>query len=213
MSALQGAEYAVERVTTKEVQRRPSPPFITSSLQQEASRKLGMAAKKTMQVAQNLYEGVEPFGGLITYMRTDSTNVAAEAQAAARKVISARFGGQYVPASPPVYQKKVAGAQEAHEAIRPTHPERDPESLSGKLDRDQLRLYTLIWRRFIASQMANAVLDQTSVDIGAGPSGSSGSLGTTGAQAIHIPSLGLRHQVPGVPRGVPGGAGRWGPGR
>jgi DNA topoisomerase-1 len=162
-------------VTTKEVQRRPSPPFITSSLQQEASRKLGMPAKKTMQVAQNLYEGVEPFGGLITYMRTDSTNVAAEAQATARKVISGRFGGQYVPASPPVYQKKVAGAQEAHEAIRPTHPERDPESLSGKLDRDQLRLYTLIWRRFIASQMANAVLDQTSVDIGAGPGGSTGS--------------------------------------
>ncbi|MBF6596481.1 MAG: type I DNA topoisomerase, partial [Thermaceae bacterium] len=175
VAALQGAEYAVERVTTKEVQRRPSPPFITSSLQQEASRKLGMAAKKTMQVAQNLYEGVEPFGGLITYMRTDSTNIAAEAQAEARKVISGRFGGQYVPTSPPVYQKKVAGAQEAHEAIRPTHPERDPESLSGKLDRDQLRLYTLIWRRFIASQMANAVLDQTSVDIGAGPSGSSGS--------------------------------------
>ncbi|MBF6596285.1 MAG: type I DNA topoisomerase, partial [Thermaceae bacterium] len=178
VSALQGAEYQVERVTTKEVQRRPSPPFITSSLQQEASRKLGMPAKKTMQVAQNLYEGVEPFGGLITYMRTDSTNVAAEAQAAARKVISGRFGGQYVPASPPVYQKKVAGAQEAHEAIRPTHPERDPESLSGKLDRDQLRLYTLIWRRFIASQMANAVLDQTSVDIGAGPAGSAGALGT-----------------------------------
>ena len=187
VSALQGAEYSVERVTTKEAQRRPSPPFITSSLQQEASRKLGMAAKKTMQVAQNLYEGVEPFGGLITYMRTDSTNVAGEAQAAARKVISGRFGGQYVPASPPVYQKKVAGAQEAHEAIRPTHPERDPESLSGKLDRDQFRLYTLIWRRFIASQMANAVLDQTSVDIGAGLAGSSGSSGSAGSLGSTAP--------------------------
>ncbi len=169
MQALQGARYIVESVKTKEVQRRPSAPFITSTLQQEASRKLGMGAKKAMQVAQQLYEGVEPFGGLITYMRTDSTNVASVAQQEAREIIAARFGKPYVPATPPVYAKKVAGAQEAHEAIRPTSVARDPESVQGSLTPDQRKLYGLIWRRFVASQMANAVLDQTSVDVGAGP--------------------------------------------
>lgn len=171
MQALQNALYVVESVKTKETQRRPSPPFITSTLQQEASRKLGMGAKKTMQVAQQLYEGIEPFGGLITYMRTDSTNVAAVAQQEAREVIAVRFGKSYVPASPPVYAKKVAGAQEAHEAVRPTSVARDLESVQARLTPDQQKLYGLVWRRFVASQMANAVLDQTSVDVGAGPAG------------------------------------------
>lgn len=172
MDALKGAQYVVESVKKKEVQRRPSPPFTTSTLQQEASRKLNFPARKTMQVAQQLYEGVdlgaEGSTGLITYMRTDSTNVASVAQQEAREVIAARFGREFVPASPPVYARKAKGAQEAHEAIRPTSAARDPESVKKYLSLDQNKLYKLIWQRFIASQMANAVFDQTTVDVGAG---------------------------------------------
>jgi DNA topoisomerase-1 len=172
VEALKGAEYVVEKVTRKETQRRPSAPFITSTLQQEASRKLSYGARKTMQVAQQLYEGVDlgPEGstGLITYMRTDSTTVSKVAQDEAREVIAARFGKEFVPASPPVYSSKAPRAQEAHEAIRPTSPSRDPESVKQYLAPDQYKLYRLIWQRFIASQMANAVFDQTTVDVGAG---------------------------------------------
>jgi DNA topoisomerase-1 len=172
MTALKGAEYIVESVKKREAQRRPSAPFTTSTLQQEASRKLNFAARKTMLIAQQLYEGieigVEGSTGLITYMRTDSTNVASVAQQEAREVIAARFGKEYVPHTPPVYARKSPRAQEAHEAIRPTQASRDPDSIKQYLSSDQYKLYKLIWQRFIASQMANAIFDQTTVDIGAG---------------------------------------------
>jgi DNA topoisomerase-1 len=169
---LKGAGYQVFSVTKRESQRRPSAPFITSTLQQEASRKLNFPVRRTMQIAQELYEGIdlgsEGTQGLITYMRTDSTNVAAGAQEAARATILARFGPDFVPARPPIYTRKAKGAQEAHEAIRPTAPGRDPNSVKPFLTAPQFRLYQLIWQRFIASQMAPAQLDGTTVDIGAG---------------------------------------------
>jgi DNA topoisomerase-1 len=163
----------VAKVTRRERRRNPAPPFMTSTLQQEASRKLRFTAKRTMGLAQALYEGKEIGGGehtgLITYMRTDSVNVAESAQAEARQVIEARYGPEYLPPKPPQYKSKAKGAQEAHEAIRPTSALRDPASLKPYLSRDELRLYTLIWSRFVASQMAPAILDQTSIDILAGP--------------------------------------------
>jgi len=172
---LEGAVYIVHKVTRRERKRRPAPPFMTSTLQQEASRKLRFTAKKTMAVAQALYEGKDTGGGervgLITYMRTDSLNVAEAAQAEARQVILERFGQPYLPPRPPVYKSRSKGAQEAHEAIRPTSVQRDPASLKEYLTRDELRLYTLIWKRFVASQMAPAILDQTSIDILAGRAG------------------------------------------
>jgi len=172
VEGLNGAAYRVANVASREAQRRPSAPFTTSTLQQEASRKLGYAVRRTMQIAQELYEGVDlgPDGtqGLITYMRTDSTNVAASAQQAARAVISGRFGPEYVPDRPPVYARKAKGAQEAHEAIRPTAPQRDPNSVKPFLTSQQFRLYQLVWQRFTASQMRPAILDQTTVDVAAG---------------------------------------------
>ncbi|MDP9382186.1 MAG: type I DNA topoisomerase, partial [Chloroflexota bacterium] len=172
---LEGASYRVAEVKRRETQRRPSAPFITSTLQQEASRKLNFGAKRTMGVAQSLYEGVK-LGkdgevGLITYMRTDSTNVATVAQQEARSLIGARYGAEYVPAKPPLYSRKSKNAQEAHEAIRPTSVHRDPEAIKAHLSPEQYKLYKLIWQRFVASQMANAVLDGTTVDIAAGPEG------------------------------------------
>jgi DNA topoisomerase I len=175
LAALDGAHYRVADVTRKEVQRRPSPPFTTSTLQQEASRKVGLGVRRTMQLAQELYEGVDlgPQGtqGLITYMRTDSTNVSAVAQQAARAVISTRWGVEYVPERPPMYIRKAKGAQEAHEAVRPTAPQRDPQSVKKFLSAPQFRLYQLVWQRFMASQMAAAVLDNTRVDVAAGAQG------------------------------------------
>lgn len=172
IAGLEGAAYRVGSVTRRETQRRPSAPFTTSTLQQEASRKLGFPVRRTMQIAQELYEGVDlgPAGsqGLITYMRTDSTNVAGSAQQAARAVISVKFGPEYVPARPPVYARRAKNAQEAHEAIRPTSPQRDPASVKPYLSAQQFRLYQLIWQRFIASQMAPAILDGTTVDVHAG---------------------------------------------
>ncbi len=172
VQGLDGAAYRVGAVTRKETQRRPSAPFTTSTLQQEASRKLGYAVRRTMQIAQELYEGVdlgaEGTQGLITYMRTDSTNVAGSAQQAARAVISVRFGPEYVPEKPPFYAKKSKGAQEAHEAIRPTSPQRDPVSVKPFLSGPQFKLYQLVWQRFMASQMRPAILDNTGVDIRAG---------------------------------------------
>ncbi len=172
MNDLKGAGYVVRDVRTRETQRRPAAPFITSTLQQEASRKLGYGVRRTMQIAQELYEGMdigaEGTVGLITYMRTDSTNVAAVAQDEARDLIAAKYGPQFLPDKPPVYTKKAKGAQEAHEAIRPSGIARDPEAMRPFLSPQQYRLYRLVWQRFVASQMRPALLDSTSVDIDAG---------------------------------------------
>ncbi|MBY0501017.1 MAG: type I DNA topoisomerase [Alphaproteobacteria bacterium] len=165
---IEARTYHVASIEKKRVQRHPRPPFITSTLQQEASRKLGFSPKKTMQLAQKLYEGVSVGGettGLITYMRTDSTQVEASAIAACREVIKKSFGEKYLPNSPRQYKTKAKNAQEAHEAIRPTELERKPQDVSPYLDKDASRLYELIWKRMMASQMASAELDQTSVDI------------------------------------------------
>lgn len=166
---LKDGKYQVTQVKKKERLRYPAPPFTTSSLQQEAARKLNFGAKKTMMVAQQLYEGIDlgPEGstGLITYMRTDSVRVAEEAQIAARDVIKEKYGTNFLPDSSPVYKTKTAGAQEAHEAIRPAHIEYHPDQVKQFLSRDQFRLYQLIWARFIASQMAPAVMNTITVDI------------------------------------------------
>ena len=175
VEALDGAAYKVLAVRGKRTPRRPAAPFITSTLQQEASRKLGWGAKATMAVAQQLYEGV-PVGaegqvGLITYMRTDATHVVAEAQAEARAFIARQWGEQFLPAAPPRHAGKVQHAQEAHEAIRPTATLRTPKSLRPHLSPQQDQLYTLIWRRFVASQMAPAIVEQTTIDIATGRDG------------------------------------------
>ncbi|ARJ64642.1 DNA topoisomerase I [Magnetospirillum sp. ME-1] len=162
------ARYSVASVERKRTRRNPYPPFTTSTLQQEASRKLYFAAARTMQLAQRLYEGVDIGGetvGLITYMRTDGVQMAAEAIAGARAVIAEDFGKSYVPEAPRLYKTKAKNAQEAHEAIRPTDLARRPEDVARYLDKDQLRLYELIWKRTLASQMAAAELDQVGVDI------------------------------------------------
>ncbi len=164
-------ELVVESVERRERRRNPSPPFTTSTLQQEASRRLGFTARRTMRVAQQLYEGLDVGSqgtvGLITYIRTDATRVAPEAQQAARETIAKLYGKEYLPVKPPVYKSR-AGAQAAHEAIRPTSMERLPEDVKQFLTRDQQRLYRLIWERFIASQMAPAILDTVAVLIKAG---------------------------------------------
>jgi len=170
-AAIQAADLVVQSVTTKEKRKYPVPPFITSKLQQEGVRKLHFYAKKTMMVAQHLYEGIE-LGeegavGLITYMRTDSTRVAEGALAAARGYIQKTFGNDYLPAEAIRYKSK-KGAQDAHEAIRPTDVTRTPDSLRRSLGPDEFKLYKLIWQRFVASQMTPAVFDQTTVDIAAG---------------------------------------------
>jgi DNA topoisomerase-1 len=165
---IEKGEFTLDKVDKKLRKRSPQPPFITSTMQQEAARKYGFAAKKTMLLAQQLYEGIElgeeGSHGLITYMRTDSVRVAGEAQQWARKLIEGKFGSQYVPENPPVYKSK-ASAQEAHEAIRPTMPDKPPEAVKSYLGRDQYRLYKLIWNRFMASQMQAAELEQTAFDI------------------------------------------------
>jgi len=170
-AAAKAADFVVRSVTTKEKRKYPVPPFTTSKLQQEAVRKLHFTAKKTMMLAQRLYEGVEVDQegsvGLITYMRTDSTRVAEGALAAARDFIQRNFGAAYLPPAPIHYRNK-KGAQDAHEAIRPTAVERTPESVRAFLSPDEFRLYKLIWQRFVASQMNPAVFDQTTIDITAG---------------------------------------------
>ena len=159
MAELKKRGLRVKDVLRKEVSKHAPPPFITSSLQQAASGALGFSPSRTMRIAQKLYEGVSIGGaaatGLITYMRTDSTAVAATAQEAARKVIASRYGEAFLPAKPNVYKNR-SSAQEAHEAIRPTDPARLPEQVKDALEPDELKLYTLIWRRFMASQMAPA---------------------------------------------------------
>ena len=164
LRGLEGASWTVAKVEKKERRRHPTPPFITSRLQQEASRKLGFQPSRTMRIAQRLYEGIELGDegavGLITYMRTDSTRISAEAIGAVRDYIPQRFGPEYLPAEANVYRSK-KDAQDAHEAIRPTSMEWDPERVASHLEREELALYTLIWNRFVASQMASAVYDAT----------------------------------------------------
>ena len=171
LADLQGASYAVSKVDKKERRRNPVPPFTTSKLQQEGGRKLGFTAKRTMGIAQSLYEGIdigkEGSVGLITYMRTDSTRVGKEAQDEARELIVNKYGKEYVPEKPPVYAV-AKSAQEAHEAVRPTSVMREPDAIKQYLEPDQYKLYKLIWNRFVASQMNPAIIDQTSVDIKAG---------------------------------------------
>jgi len=160
--------FAVAEIDSRQVRRNPFPPFTTSTLQQEASRKLGLSASRTMQIAQRLYEGVDLAGetvGLITYMRTDGVAISGEAIAAARHLIGGEFGPRYVQDAPRVYRSPAKNAQEAHEAIRPTDLNRKPTDVVRYLDQDQRRLYELIWKRTIASQMASALLEQVAVDI------------------------------------------------
>jgi DNA topoisomerase-1 len=170
---LRRSTYVVADVRQRQQVRNPGAPFITSTMQQDASRRLGFTAKRTMTVAQQLYEGLEVPGegtiGLITYMRTDSPQVAKEAQEEVRGLISEKFGVEFVPAQAPVYKTRVKGAQEAHEAIRPTSSLRLPETLRAHLTSDQYRLYSLIWKRFVASQMMGATYDTVAVDVEARP--------------------------------------------
>lgn len=168
VAGLDQAEFKVANVVSQKKKRSPAPPFITSTLQQEASKKLKFGVKKTMQIAQQLYEGIELGAegptGLITYMRTDSTRVAAEAQTAAKEYVSGRYGPDYVPDRSPVYKSK-RGAQDAHEAIRPTYCEKSPDEMKKYLSKEQYLLYQLIWSRFLASQMSPAQIKTTRVEI------------------------------------------------
>ncbi len=161
--AVHSGDFTIKSVEKKPAKRSPAPPFTTSTLQQEAARKLGFTAQRTMQAAQKLYEGVDDTGGLITYMRTDGVYVTPEGITQAREAIGQRFGPAYVPAEPRYYKTKAKNAQEAHEAIRPTNILRSPDTL--RLENDLQRLYELIWKRMIASQMESARLDRTTVEI------------------------------------------------
>jgi len=167
-AAILNGDFSVDKVESKPQKRNPYPPFTTSTLQQDASRRLGFSSSRTMQVAQKLYEGFEIDGetqGLITYMRTDGVQIAKEAVDACRDVISGSYGGNYLPDAPREYKTKAKNAQEAHEAIRPVVLARDPKEARQYLDDDQARLYELIWKRTIASQMESAVIERTSADI------------------------------------------------
>ncbi len=167
-AALEGGRYLVTSVESKSQRRNPAAPFTTSTLQQEASRKLGYSPRHTMQLAQRLYEGIDLGGeaeGLITYMRTDGVQIVPEAVAAIRKLVSKRYGDRYVTSSPRQYETKAKNAQEAHEAIRPTDFSKDPDSVSRYLDGDAAKLYRLIWQRTLASQAASAEIERTTADI------------------------------------------------
>ena len=168
LERLQNASYSVQNVKKRVTKRHPAPPFITSTLQQDASYRLGFQSKRTMKVAQELYEGVDIDGlgavGLITYMRTDSLRISAEAQQAAADYVTGKYGADYLPPEPRAYKSK-KNAQDAHEAIRPSMPDMTPERVKSSLTADQYKLYRLIWERFIASQMADALMDTVSVDI------------------------------------------------
>lgn len=181
---LDTASYTVADAESKPQKRHPWAPFTTSTLQQEASRKLGLSAQRTMQVAQRLYEGVDIDGetvGLITYMRTDGVQIAPEAVHATRKVIEKEFGDRYLPEKPRFYSTKAKNAQEAHEAIRPTELSRLPATVSRFLERDEAGLYELVWKRTVASQMQSADFERTTIDITARASGRSASLRATGS--------------------------------
>ncbi|HZU86674.1 MAG TPA: type I DNA topoisomerase, partial [Anaerolineaceae bacterium] len=165
---LADATFVVGKIKRGERRRKPSAPFITSSLQQEASRRLGFTARRTMSIAQQLYEGLdlgEGTTGLITYMRTDSTNVSEIAQREVREFIQSTYGSDFLPPAPPVYKTRAVGAQEAHEAIRPTSVMRQPDRIKESLSSEQFKLYQLIWQRFVASQMEAALFDTLSVDV------------------------------------------------
>jgi DNA topoisomerase I len=167
-AALEGGRFVVSNIESKSQRRNPAAPFTTSTLQQEASRKLGFSPRHTMQLAQRLYEGVDLGGeseGLITYMRTDGVQIVPEAIAAARRLVTKLYGDRYVPSSPREYETKAKNAQEAHEAIRPTDFGKDPESVSRYLEDDAARLYKLIWQRTLASQASSAEIERTTVDI------------------------------------------------
>ena len=166
--AVEAGNFSIAKIESKPGQRKPSAPFTTSTLQQEAARKLGFNAKRTMQIAQLLYQGVNIDGettGLITYMRTDGTQIAPEAVSETRDVIGEDFGNDYLPDTPRIYETKAANAQEAHEAIRPTTLSRRPEHVARMLDEDQARLYELIWKRTMASQMENARVERTTIEL------------------------------------------------
>ncbi|MCX7843006.1 MAG: type I DNA topoisomerase [Clostridia bacterium] len=171
IKALDNKKFIVQKVKQGEKKKSPAPPFITSTLQQEASRKLGFTTKKTMMVAQQLYEGLDIKGhgavGLVTYIRTDSTRISSEAQQEARGYINEKYGSRYVPEEVRVFKNKSV-SQDAHEAIRPTYVSMDPSSIKDSLTNDQFKLYKLIWERFLASQMACAIYDTLAVDIEAG---------------------------------------------
>ncbi len=165
---LEKQQFHVTKIERKQTRRHPYPPFITSTLQQEASRKLGFSATHTMRVAQKLYEGIDIKGetvGLITYMRTDGVQLSQDAIQSARKLVSEQFGPAYIPEKPRIYKSRAKNAQEAHEAIRPTDLQRHPDKVRAALDRDQHRLYELIWKRTMACQMASAVYDQVAVTL------------------------------------------------
>ncbi len=181
--AIEASDLKVESVEAKPGRRNPQPPFTTSTLQQEASRKLGLAPNRTMQIAQRLYEGVDIGGetvGLITYMRTDGVDMDPGAVTAVRSLIGSDYGARYVPGAPRKYMVKAKNAQEAHEAVRPTDPQRTPKEMAKRLDDEQARLYELIWKRTVASQMESAEVERTTVDIAATGSGRAIELRATG---------------------------------
>jgi DNA topoisomerase-1 len=195
--ALEQALFSVAAVEAKPARRNPPPPFTTSTLQQEASRKLGFAPAHTMRIAQRLYEGVDIEGdtiGLITYMRTDGVQIAPEAITATRRVIGGNYGERYLPGAPRLYQTKAKNAQEAHEAIRPTDPSRLPAQTRSYLDHDQARLYELIWQRAVASQMESAELERTTADITAKAGGRIIDLRATGTVIKFDGFLTLYHE-------------------
>ncbi len=199
--ALQSGCYKVARITKTEKKRNPSPPFTTSTLQQEASRKLGFSAKKTMSTAQKLYEGIdigaEGTVGLITYMRTDSVNLSNQALTEAHDVISAVYGKEYALAKPRIFKTKTKNAQEAHEAVRPTYIAKTPTELKKYLSPDLHKLYELIWKRTVACQMAEALLDQTSVDISAELDAPLAAEPFAGAKACGLRAAGTVIRFPG----------------
>ena len=201
----------VHGVEKKQRRRNPAAPFITSTLQQEAARKLGFTASRTMRVAQQLYEGVDTGSGsvgLITYMRTDSTTLAAEAVTEIREYIASAFGARNVPRSPRVYRTRARNAQEAHEAIRPTSVARTPESLAKVLAKDQARLYELVWKRTVACQMLHATIDTVAVEFTCGARAPAGCPGPRRPAARHR----IERRGSGLPRGVRGGPRRQGGG-
>jgi DNA topoisomerase-1 len=181
--ALESARFTVAMVEAKPARRNPPPPFTTSTLQQEASRKLGFSPAHTMRLAQRLYEGIDIGGetvGLITYMRTDGIDLAPEAISSLRGMIGKNYGNDYLPDSPRIYHNKSKNAQEAHEAIRPTDPDRSPREVASYVDREQAKLYELIWNRTVASQMQSAELERTTVDVAAQVNGRQIDLRATG---------------------------------
>lgn len=192
VKALKKTDYSVLKIATKKVTRQPSPPFITSTLQQEAWRKLHMSARQTMSIAQQLYEGLsvgKEGVGLITYMRTDSTNVAQQALTETREYIAEKFGKEYLPEHARTFIGKVKGAQEAHEAIRPTSTKREPAMIKEFLSQPQYRLYDLIWKRMLASQMAAATFNSTTVDVKAKGEGKTDYLFRTTNTVLDFPGF------------------------